>query len=61
VAPFSIPPRIVHRGDSGKVTVFLSDPKDEYLTGKNNADYYDTRDDEVWSEDGDFDDDDDWR
>lgn len=36
-----------------------NDPDDEYLTGKNNADYYDTRDDDDWSEDGDFDDDDD--
>lgn len=36
-----------------------SDPDDDYLTGKNGADYYDTRDDDDWSEDGDFDDDDD--
>lgn len=36
-----------------------NDPDDEYVTGKNNADYYDTRDDDDWSEDGDFDDDDD--
>jgi len=36
-----------------------NEPDDEYLTGKNNADYYDTRDDDDWSEDGDFDDDDD--